>query len=186
MTTSRVPPPVHVIGLGNVLMGDDALGPWVIQELEAGWEFPPEVAVTDAGTPGLDLTPYLSGYRHVVLVDTVKAEGRPGDLRVYSKADVLRHPPQPRLSPHDPGVKETLMLLDFAGEGPETMTLVGVVPGVVAKGNHLSDEVRAAVPRAAAAVVAELERLGTPPRRRAAAPPAEPWWEREPEPAVAR
>ena len=174
--------PVRVVGLGNVFRGDDALGPWVIAQLLAEWTFPAGVAVSDAGTPGLDLTPFLSGGRHVILVDTVKAAGRPGDVRLYSKADVLERPPSPLLSHHGPGVAETLALLDLEGAGPESLLLIGVVPGPVGHEARLSDEVRAAVPRAADLVVAELVTLGYPPRRRVPPLKAEPWWEQEPGP----
>ena len=172
--------PVRVVGLGNVFRGDDALGPWVVARLLADWTFPPAVALSDAGTPGLDLTPFLSGARHVILVDTVKAAGRPGDVRLYSKAEVRELPPSPGLSHHGPGVMETVALLDLAGEGPESLLLVGVVPGPVGHGARLSDEVRAAVARAADVVVAELVRLGYPPRRRVPPLKAEPWWEKTP------
>jgi hypothetical protein len=49
----RAPHRVGVIGLGNVLMGDDAFGPWVVQTLLAEHDFPEGIAVEDLGTPGL-------------------------------------------------------------------------------------------------------------------------------------
>jgi hydrogenase maturation protease len=170
---------VAVLGLGNVLMGDDALGPYVVAVLRAGWDFPAGVAVEDLGTPGLDLHPHLAGRRAVVLVDTVRADGAAGTVRVYSRDDLLARPPGPRTSPHDPGVKEALLALEFAGGGPQQVTLVGVIPAHVDHGSRLSDAVRGAVPEAADAVVAELSRLGVAARRRPE--PGEPdlWWERE-------
>ena len=124
---------VRVLGLGNVLMGDDALGPWVIEELLAKWEFPEGVSVLDVGTPGLDLTPYLADADTVLMVDTVKADAPSGWVRVYSKDELLARPPQPRVSPHDPGVAMSFTL-SFAGCAPRDLVLVGVVPEVVAKG----------------------------------------------------
>ncbi len=175
---------VRVLGLGNVLMGDDAFGPWVIEFLSAGWTFPGEVSVVDVGTPGLDLVPYLSGASHVVIVDTVRSDGNPGELRLYRKAEVLKVPPQPRLSPHDPGVKETLLMLDFAGTGPEEVLLVGAIPGSSAMGVGLTPALQAAVAPAAAEVLRELERLGCPAAPRAGAIPAAPWWEAPASPVV--
>jgi hydrogenase maturation protease len=168
---------IRVLGLGNVLMGDDAFGPWVVEYLAAGWEFPASVSVVDVGTPGLDLVPYLSGATHVVIVDTVKSDGKPGELRLYRKDEILKVPPQPRLSPHDPGVKETLLALDFAGTGPREVLLVGTIPGSCAMGVGLTPELKAAVPAAAAEVLRELERLGAAASPREKALPAAPWWE---------
>jgi hydrogenase maturation protease len=169
--------PVRVLGLGNVLMGDDALGPWVIEELLAQWEFPEGVSVVDVGTPGLDLTPYLAEADMVLLVDTVKSDAPPGTLRIYTRAQLLRHPPPARLSPHDPGLTEALLSLDFAGAAPKDIVLIGVVPGKVEKGVGLTPAVRGSVAVVAGEVVAALRTLGFPPRRRTAAPSA-PWWER--------
>jgi hydrogenase maturation protease len=175
---------VRVLGLGNVLMGDDALGPWVIEDLLARWEFPEGVSVLDVGTPGLDLTPYLAEADHVFLVDTVKADGPPGTLKVYSRGQLLARGPQPRVSPHDPGLAEALFSLDFAGCAPKEVTLVGVVPGKVEKGVALTPAVRAAVPAASEEIAARLGWLGLRPQRRAGTK-TEPWWEaRIPETAI--
>ncbi|MGE5235375.1 MAG: hydrogenase maturation protease [Acidobacteriota bacterium] len=171
---------VAVLGLGNVLMGDDALGPFVVQLLQAHYDFPPGVSVIDAGTPGLDLTPFILGTRALVVVDTVKADGPPGTLRLYRKDELLATPPAPRLSPHDPGLKETLLLLDFRGDGPSDVLLVGVVPGVVDTRLGLGPELRSVLPAVERAVVDELTRLGVPARRREAPAEPEPWWERPP------
>lgn len=168
---------VRVIGLGNVLMGDDALGPWVIHHLQNAYELPEDVQLVDAGTPGLDLTPFLSGARAIVLVDTVKSEGAPGELRLYRREQLLKLAPPPRLSPHDPGVSETLQLLELSGEGPEELLLVGVIPERVTTGVGLTPRVQAAVETAAELVLLELVRLGAPVKR-CLGHVAEPWWER--------
>jgi len=169
---------VSVVGLGNVLMGDDAFGPMVIRALEAGYEFPADVAVSDLGTPGLDLIPYFTGLDALVIVDTVSSAGSPGELRLYRRDEILRTPPQPRLSPHDPGLKEALLTAEFAGNGPREVLLVGAIPGEVRTAVGLSGPVRAAVPVAVAEVVRELGRLGVPARAREAPLPLDPWWER--------
>ena len=48
---------VSIIGLGNVLMGDDGLGPTAVMQLAAEYDFPEEVKLLDLGTPGLSLIP---------------------------------------------------------------------------------------------------------------------------------
>ena len=172
---------VAVLGLGNVLMGDDALGPHVIAHLIAGYEFPSEVEVEDLGTPGLDLHPHLAGHDVVILVDVVKSQGEPGELKLYDKAQVLKHAPGPRVSPHDPGVKEALLALEFAGACPQEVLLVGVIPDVTCNLEvGLSKEVQAAIPKAEAAVLKELERLGVPAVERQPRSRPDIWWENPP------
>ena len=169
---------IRVLGLGNVLMGDDAVGPWVIEELLAGWSFAKGVTVLDVGTPGLDLTPYLSGADTILLVDTVRSDGPPGTIKVYTLEQLLARAPQPRTSPHDPGLSEALFALTLEGSAPVGVILVGVVPGSVEKGIGLSPPVREAVRPAAEKLVEFLSMLGAAPRPRACAPAAAPWWER--------
>lgn len=172
---------VGVIGLGNVLMGDDSFGPWVVQTLLAGYEFPDGVSVEDLGTPGLDLMPYLTDLEALVLVDTVRSEAPPGTLRLYRRDEILRHPPQARLSPHDPGVKEALLTAEFAGQAPREVLLVGAVPADTEMGVRLSPALREAVPLAVSEVLRELERLGRRPVRRASPLTPDIWWARPPD-----
>jgi hydrogenase maturation protease len=170
-------PRIAVVGLGNVLMEDDAFGPWVIQVLLAEHEFPADVAVLDLGTPGLDLTPYITGLEALILVDTVRSEAPPGSLRLYRRDEILRHPPQPRLSPHDPALKEALLTAEFAGIGPREVLLIGVVPDRTGTGVGLSAPVGAAIRAAVDEVRRELERLGarSSPSREPLVPAV--WWE---------
>jgi hydrogenase maturation protease len=158
-------------------MGDDALGPTVIAHLRAEFEFPAQVHVEDLGTPGLDLHPHLAGRKKLVLVDVVKSAGDPGELRLYRKDAILKHPPGVRVSPHDPGVKEALLALQFAGDEPAEILLVGVIPDRVDHGVGMTAALIDAVPAAAAAVLQQLERWGVPARPRQ--PRGEPdlWWE---------
>ena len=155
---------IAVIGIGNVLTGDDGVGPYVARVLDAGWEHQ-EVEVIEAGTHGLDLT-------------TILAAGAPGALRTYDKATLLSRPPAMALSPHEPGVREALLNAEFLGAAPATVTLVGVIPATVELGCRLSPAVQAAVPAAIEAVLAALRALGVTPTPRS--PPLDPdlWWER--------
>jgi hydrogenase maturation protease len=174
MTRSRS---IGVVGLGNVLMGDDAFGPWVVQVLLAEHVFPEGVAVNDLGTPGLDLLPWVSDLEALILVDTVRAEAPPGTIRLYRRDDILRHPPGTRLSPHDPGVKEALLTAEFAGQAPREVLLVGAVPERTEMAVGLSPALRGAVPAAVLEVLGELARLGHPIERRRSPEPPRIWWE---------
>ncbi len=172
---------VAIIGIGNVLAGDDAVGPHVVRVVEASFSLPEDVQVIDAGTPGYDLTAFLAGLDAALLVDAVKDRGAPGEVRVYEKADLLSKRPILAVSPHEPGVREALLNADFMGVTPPFVRLVGVIPSRTETGVGISPEVRAAIPAAVERVAAELRGLGVAfgPR----VPPGVPdlWWERKPE-----
>ena len=169
---------IRVLGMGNVLMSDDGFGPFVARVLEATYECPPGVELVDVGTPGLDLTPYLVDAEAVIFVDTVSSRGEPGELRTYDREDILRHPPQTRIGPHDPALKEALLTVAAAGAGPARVLLIGVIPQWIATGLVLSPRVQAAVGPAITAVVAALEDMGRPlvPRVQVSVPDI--WWTR--------
>ena len=169
-------PTTYVLGLGNVLMGDDGFGPAAVRAFEAEYVVGPTVSVIDVGTPGLDLTPWLADVDRVIIVDTVKSELPPGTLRCFDKADVLRRPPSVRVGPHDPGVKEALLMLEFAGRAPRELRLVGIVPERTEMAVQLSPAVRAALPLAVEAIVTLLVRFGEQPIRRPHPCAAESWW----------
>jgi hydrogenase maturation protease len=171
---------IGLLGIGNVLMGDDALGPYVVKLLDAGWELPAGVEVAELGTPGADLSLHLEGLDAAVVVDTVKLPGEPGEIRLLGKAQLLSKRPLLPASPHEPGLREALFALEFTGGAPPDVRLVGVIPASVELGVGLSPRVRAALPGALDAVLRELAALGA-----AATPRAEPrapdlWWERAP------
>ena len=168
---------IRVLGLGNVLMGDDGFGPYVVEALTAAYDVPSEVSVIDVGTPGLDLTPFLIGADAVVVIDCVRSDGDAGSLRRYGREAILAHAPPQRLGPHDPGFKQTLLALDFAGSAPADVTLVGVIPHTTAPCARLSSAVRAAVPAAIVAVVRELARLGARAKPKPHPLRPAPWWE---------
>jgi hydrogenase maturation protease len=172
--------PVRIIGLGNVLMSDDGFGPYVVNVLDAFYDMPAGVQVIDAGTPGLDLTPYLLDAGAVIFVDTVKRNGTAGEIHTYHLSDILKQPPQPRLSPHDPGLKDALLTVAAAGGGPRGALLVGVIPQSIAIGVELSCPVRTAIAAAVNVILSELARLGLPPHPRAIPRLPDIWWDRRP------
>ena len=167
-----------VIGLGNVLLGDDGFGPFVVELLRTRYVFPPEVELLDLGTPGLGLITYLHGHGTVVIVDAVAGAGSPGDVRVYEGAELERLPVAPRVSPHDPAVSEALGVARLAGTGPLDVCLVGAVPGSLELGAALSPPVRAAADAAAEIVRQRIEDHGFAIQPRDADLLEQNWWVR--------
>jgi hydrogenase maturation protease len=172
------PARISVLGLGNVLFGDDGFGPFVVQSLRAGWDFPPRVVLVDVGTPGLDLVTYVQGTEMVILLDAVGATGAPGELRLYRGRELKQMQPKPRVSPHDPAVLETLLITELAGDGPQDILLVGVIPQSLDLGVGLSAAVCEAAAAASELVVRELANVGAGPVPRHSPDTPDVWWMR--------
>jgi hydrogenase maturation protease len=169
---------IAVLGVGNVLMSDDGLGPFAVRVLEAEYELSEAVEALDVGTPGLDFTPYLADADAVIVVDTVRSDAAPGTVKLYNREQLLATPPLPRTSPHEPGLREALMATELTDCSPEELLLVGVVPESNAAGPGLTDTVREAVPDALAAVIDELKRLGASVEARKQPLDPDIWWEK--------
>jgi len=149
-----------VYGIGNILLGDDGIGPVVATHLADRYTFDDDVTVEDLGTPSLDLPDYMIDHDLVVFIDAIASDAAPGTLRVFSREELVAAPPGIRISPHEPSVNDALAVLDFAGRTPADVVLVGVVPQTLEGGVQLSAPVAGAVSRAAEAVVAELAKRG--------------------------
>jgi len=128
VTQNSIAPRVSIIGLGNVLLGDDGFGPFTVELLRTQYECGPEVEIIDLGTPGLDLAPYLYGKYLVIIVDAVSAEGKPGTVRTYRESDFLDCQAPLRLTDHDSGLQESLARVRLVGRGPSEVRVVGVIP----------------------------------------------------------
>src|SRR5512142_599875 len=124
---------IAVIGLGNVLMGDDGFGPYVAHLLHGRYEWPEDVDVVELGTQGLDLTPYVRGAEALVVVSSVHRGGTPGTLHRLERDEVLdrelpSREPSLRNSPYEPGVRNLLLTLEFTGGAPDRVWVVGAQP----------------------------------------------------------
>ena len=145
-----------VYGIGNILMGDDGVGPAVVRFLSSNYSVPAEVTIEDLGTPSLDLPSYLAGYDTVIFIDAIVADAPPGTIRLFTREEILAAPPGIRISPHEPSINDAMIVLEFAGTAPADVVLVGIVPETLEGGMTLSSAVAAAVPRAGDAVLCEL------------------------------
>lgn len=154
-----------VLGLGNVLCGDDGLGPTAVAHLEHSWRAAEGCRVEDGGTLGLALFPLLADARRVILVDAVRADAPPGAPVRLSGAEI-EPAVRERLSVHQVGVADIVDALRLRDAMPEELVLLGAVPASLGLGLGLSPPVAAALPALLDAILAESARLGHPFLRR--------------------
>jgi hydrogenase maturation protease len=166
-----------VLGMGCILMRDDGVGPSALATFASLYELPDDVELLDIGTPGPELAHHIGGYDALIVFDALRIPSPPGTVRCLTRNEILAAPLlNPRLSPHDPGLREALLAAEFFGEAPRDVLLVGIVPKQVELGTELSPEVAAALPRAAEAAASELLRLGILPVPRHEPALEEVWW----------
>lgn len=125
---------ITVVGIGNVLLGDDGLGVHAMWRLREALP-DPRITYMDGGTVGVGLLPYLEDATHVLFLDAIDApEGLHADdgvIDVPLGAGEDTHLPL-RISPHDLGLEELIRLLHLRRGGePLTVRLLGAVPAEV-------------------------------------------------------
>jgi len=148
-----------VLGLGNVLCGDDGLGVAAVARLAERWEIAPEVRVVDGGTLGLALLGLFDGMDEVLLVDAILADAAPGALVALDGEDVAPAA-RTRLSVHQVGVADLLDALDLLGTRPRRLSLVGLVPERIELGMERSAAVERALPGLVDRVAREIRERG--------------------------
>jgi hydrogenase maturation protease len=155
------PRPVRllILGLGNILCGDDGLGAVAIARLRERYEIPEGMSVLDGGTLGLSLLPYLEDAEKVILVDAIRAEGPPGSF-VRLEGEDVGPAVAGRLSVHQVGVADLLDAARWRGRLPEELVLLGLVPETLEVGVALSARMEAGLSGLVDQVAKEVSRLG--------------------------
>ena len=146
--------PVLVMGVGNLLRGDDGFGAAVLNEV-GNHPLPEDVELLDAGTSIVDLMQELHGRRKLVVIDAVRGGQKPGTLFRFSPEDVAAES-VPADSLHQVGLLETLRLAELVDCRPEQVVIIGAQPGDTSLKVGLTPDVSAAIPQAVEMVLAEL------------------------------
>jgi hydrogenase maturation protease len=88
-----------IIGCGNILRGDDAVGPILIRHL---WEMglPAGVHCADGGTGGMDVAFQMRGVPEVILVDACKSGSEAGSIFQVPGEELEHLPPLTGIHSH--------------------------------------------------------------------------------------
>lgn len=106
--TEQVGQRILVLGLGNDILCDDAIGLRVTREVRRQLRPDEEIDVEETEEMGLCLLDYISGYRGLVLVDSIQRGTLPAGEVHEIRADDLRT--LSYSAPHFLGIGETLAL----------------------------------------------------------------------------
>jgi hydrogenase maturation protease len=155
-----------ILGLGNLLCGDDGLGALVAQRIAETRTIPDGVKVLDGGTLGLALLPYLEDAERAILVDAIQADAPPGTL-VRLEGEEVGPAVAARLSVHQVGVSDLIEAARWHDRIPPTLVLLGSVPETTELGVGLSLRVQASFLELVEIVCEEARRLGHPLEKRA-------------------
>jgi hydrogenase maturation protease len=140
------PTEVLVLGVGNLLVGDEGVGVHALRALETE-TWPAWVQLVDGGTGGFHLLGLLSGYSRIILIDATRDGGEPGTVGQF-RARVAGDFP-PALGAHDIGLRDLIAAAALLGPLPEIDVITVSVTELKPMTLELSAPVVAALPEVA-------------------------------------
>ena len=109
-------PHTLVMGLGNLLMGDEGIGIRCIEYIREK-KMPVGVVLLDGGTGGFHLLSLFSEYERIILIDATIDTGKPGEVKILHPRFTADFPRS--LTSHDIGLKDLVQSAELLGELPE-------------------------------------------------------------------
>jgi len=170
---------IGVMGVGNVLLRDEGFGVKLLYLLKAKYDFPKNVILIDGGTAGIFLSPEIDYLDRLLIVDVVKAKGNPGEIKLYEKEDFFIDRLPLKLSPHQLGLQEVLLLNEIKGTCPEEVKLIGIIPKSIETGTGLTPELEAKLPEVEEKVLEILKEWGVEPKLKERPEDPNIWWEKK-------
>jgi len=131
---------ILILGIGNILFGDEGIGPHLANLIEEKYDFisnDNEVEIIDGGTLAHRLIPIITDYDQVVIIDCVNVDdGEIGDVYNFNFSDMPEYIKWDG-SAHEVEMLQTLQMIEMMGDLPPTK-IIGVVPYVIGEDTTFS------------------------------------------------
>ena len=135
-----------ILGIGNLLMGDEGVGIHVIRYLQENHKLP-GIDIVDGGTGGFHLMEYFHEYERVILVDAT-IDGKPiGTINMLQPKYSKDYPQT--LTAHDIGLKDLIDALYLLERKPNITLFTISISQLDKMDVELSPELREVIPKAA-------------------------------------
>jgi hydrogenase maturation protease len=142
-----------VLGLGNIIMGDEGVGVHVVRTLEKH-TLPENVECLDGGTGGFVLLEPLQAADHIILIDATDDGNPAGTVTRMTPRFSSDYPPT--LTAHDIGVKDLLDAFYMKGGEREVVLYAISIDPKQPISLELSEECARGRDKAAQQIAAEL------------------------------
>ena len=150
---------VLILGIGNILLGDEGIGVHAARYLEEQ-PFPDHVDVLDGGTGGFHLLDVFQSYLDVIMIDAALDNRPAGTVNLLQPKFAKDFPKS--LSAHEIGLKDLLESASLLGTFPRIYLITVSVDNFQDIDMELSEEVKKAIPEIHAMVLKVLEGIGLP------------------------
>lgn len=136
---------ILIVGVGNILLGDEGIGVHVIKELEK-LNLPNRVELLDIGIAIFSLILHISGRKKVIIVDAVKtSDGDVGKIYRLSVEDIKKDKNK-FFSLHQIGIGNILTLSQLNSK-PKELVIIGIGIREIKLGTELSPCLKEKMPK---------------------------------------
>ena len=149
---------IVVLGIGNLLLGDEGLGIHLIQMLEDKPLEYKNVEIIDAGICN-DFTSFIDDHCGLIIVDAITGGREPGTVYNLTINDIVKENEYSSL--HSMDILDSLSLLESLGEKPCKVVVTGIEPKSIAPSLTLSEEVSKSINDLMQIVLSEIDKLNT-------------------------
>jgi hydrogenase maturation protease len=145
---------ILILGIGHWLMGDDSLGPQVIQQLK-NMKLSPDVELAEIGPAVIDALPLMENRKKIIIVDALRADEPPGAiLRIPAEELLARN--KDKLSLHQMNIIDVLKLSAQLGHKSETIIIGIVIQEPPLPSDKLSEQIKKNIPSLIRAILKEI------------------------------
>lgn len=149
---------IIILGIGNLILGDDGIGIKVLRELKKKIKRS-DIVFDEAMTGGMNLLDIIKGYDKAILIDAIyNPKTSIGDVKRFSIQDC---PTAHSCNPHDVSLSEAIQLAEQLGEKkiPDEIIIIGIVLHKIPTefSEAISPKVKTAIPKAVQIILNEIQ-----------------------------
>ena len=131
---------ILILGIGNILFGDEGIGPHLANLIEEKYRFSSDehsVDIIDGGTLAQRLIPIITDYDRVLIIDCVNVnDANIGEVYSFTFDKVPDHITW-NGSAHEVEMLQTLQMIELMGDLPPVQ-IVGIIPYVIGEDSTFS------------------------------------------------
>ena len=149
-----------ILGLGNILLGDEGFGVHFIRWfIDHHPTVPANVLLMDGGTLGYTLLDTICNCDHLIVIDILKLADTPGNLYRFTREEIEDYLPPPT-SVHEVKFADVICKAEMLGEMPDTVFLCVVPEQYQDMDLQLTPVLQDKFPVVERALLQEMARLG--------------------------
>ncbi len=139
--------PYAIIGVGNLLLGDEGLGIHAVKELKNHEEIKEKADIYEAGTRAFEVLEYMENRKKAIIVDAFRKGEKSGKIHKYViklselNEDLINNIDVP-VTMHDINFLDAIISGKEVYNLPEEIIIYGIEPEKIHISMNLSDNVR--------------------------------------------